>query len=481
VLATHFQRRMRLRSSCALTILRAVNTSDTIAAITTAPGAAGISVVRVSGPASVTIADAIFRCSAPLPSGRPANSFVHGYVHSPGDGHQDVDEAILLIYRAPKSYTREDVIELQGHGGTASARRILRAALDAGARLADPGEFTRRAFLSGRIDLLQAEAVMDLIRARSDRAATAALEQLEGSLSSVFTKVYDDLIAVAGDLEATLDFGDDELPAPTYQAICVRLDKVKDELELLLAGWDEGRLLREGAIVVIAGSPNVGKSTLLNALLGESRAIVTHVAGTTRDTLEEQLILDGIPLRLVDTAGLRDALCDIEQEGIRRAHVQRSKADINLWVIDGSESITKSDSAQIAALDPTRSIVVINKVDLGTALTPDDFPGLASVVCGLRDNMGVDALRAALTEKLGTSGSAALPHAVISERHRTNIQSTLKELNDAVDLLNTEREELTAVAVSAVRMALETLGEITGRTYHAELLDNIFSRFCVGK
>jgi tRNA modification GTPase len=471
---------MRLRSCYALFIVRVVNTSDTIAAITTAPGAAGIAVVRVSGPAALAIADTIFRCSDPLPSRRAANSFVHGYVHAPEDAQDDVDEAILLIYRAPKSYTREDVIELQGHGGTTSARRILRAALDAGARLADPGEFTRRAFLSGRIDLLQAEAVMDLIRARSDRAATAALEQLEGSLSSVFTDVYDNLIAVAADLEASLDFGEDELPAPTFKAICVRLQKVQESLESLLAGWGEGRLLREGAIVVISGSPNVGKSTLLNALLGESRAIVTHVAGTTRDTLEEQLVLDGIPLRLVDTAGLRDALCDIEQEGIRRAHIQRAKADLNIWVVDGSTNLTEQNRSQVSELDPESCIVVINKVDLGVVLTPSDFPGLTSVVCGVRDQIGLDALRSAIIDKLGSAGSA-LPHAVISERHRVNIKAALDDLNEASDILNSEREELSAVAVSAVRSALETLGEVTGRSYHSELLDSIFSRFCVGK
>jgi len=461
-----------------------VNTNDTIAAITTAPGEAGIAVVRVSGADALTIADAIFRCAGPRPSRRSANTFVHGYVQASepyGPVSVDVDEAILLIYRAPKSYTREDVIELQGHGGTTSARRILRTALEAGARLAEPGEFTRRAFLSGRIDLLQAEAVMDLIRARSDRAAITAVEQLEGALSGIFTTLYDNLLAVAGDLEATLDFGEDELPAATMQMLGAKLTEVRSGLNTLLASWDEGRLLREGALVVLSGSPNVGKSTLLNALLGAERAIVTHLPGTTRDTLEEQLVLNGIPIRLVDTAGLRDASCNIEQEGIRRARARINSADVNIWVVDGSEDLSDAERRHIAARDARRCIVVINKNDLGRRLVSDDFPGLTTVSCGLRDEGGLMALRDCIVEKLGIAGSGATPHATISERHRQIIGSALNELNDVAALLDSDREALAVIAVASVRIALELLGEVTGRTYHAELLDEIFGRFCVGK
>ncbi len=460
-----------------------MNTSDTIAAITTAPGEAGIAIVRVSGGDALTIADSVFRCFGAPPSQRPANSFVHGYVHpagSPAGKSGDIDEAILLIYRAPRSYTREDVIELQGHGGTTSARRILRAVLEAGARHAEPGEFTRRAFLSGRIDLLQAEAVMDLIHARSDRAAGAAVEQLAGSLSASFTTLYDDILQVAGDLEATLDFGEDELPAATIEDLNGRLTTIRERLTEMLASWDEGHLLREGAVVVISGCPNVGKSTLLNALLGSDRAIVTHRPGTTRDALEEQLVLDGIPVRLIDTAGLRDADCAIEIEGIRRAREHIERADINLWVVDGSSSLSDEERAHISARDRARCIVVINKADLGEAVSASDFPGLTAITCGAKDGNGLDSLRAAIIEKLGVT-STATPHATISERHRRLVQRVLNDMNESTALLASDREDVTVMAAGVLRTALEALGEVTGRTYHNELLDNVFRRFCVGK
>jgi tRNA modification GTPase len=462
---------------------RTVNTTDTIAAIITAPGESGIAAIRVSGSCALAIADAVFRGSGAPPSSRPGNTFMHGFVHaSPKAGQttSDVDEAVLLIYRAPHSYTREDVVEFQGHGGGMSAKRILRTVLDAGARLAEPGEFTRRAFLSGRIDLLQAEAVMDLIRARSDRAAVAAVEQLEGSLSSCFTDIYEHLIAVAGDLEATLDFGEDELPSATMMTLRSQLSEVHIRLQELMATWDEGHLLRDGAVVVICGRPNVGKSTLLNALLGADRAIVTHRPGTTRDVLEEQLVLNGIPLRLVDTAGLRDADCDIEQEGIRRAHSQISSADINIWVVDGSENLLEEERLHIAARDAERCIVVINKGDLGSALSSSDFPGLTTIKCTLKDGTGADDLRAAIITKLGVVETAP-GSASISERHRSIIHQVLNDLNEVDSLLESDEEAFSVLAAGLIRSALELLGEVTGRTYHADLLDNIFGRFCVGK
>lgn len=463
-------------------------TSDTIAAITTAPGEAGISVVRVSGDDALKIADTIFRCSGKPPSQRVANSFVHGFVNGMEiSTHRrdacatgDIDEVILLIYKAPHSYTREDIVEFQGHGGSTSARRILRTILNAGARMAEPGEFTKRAFLSGRIDLLQAEAVMDLIKARSDRAANTALEQLEGSLSHSFTAVYDNLLSIAGDLEATLDFGEDELPTSTFKTIISKLSNVQNDLNILLKSWDEGHLLREGALVVLSGSPNVGKSTLLNALLGSERAIVTHVPGTTRDTLEEQLVLDGIPLRIVDTAGLRDADCDIEKEGIRRAHEKIEYADVNIWVVDGSEILSDSEKMHFSEIDTKRAIVVINKSDLGSKLTKDDFNGLTSVCCGMDNHDGLDALRKEIIEKLGIVTSS-IAHATISERHRLIITEVLSELKNVPSMLSNKDEDLSAMAADLVRTALELLGEITGRSYHNDLLENIFGRFCVGK
>lgn len=451
--------------------------NDTIAAIATAPGAGGISIVRVSGPASLAIADRLFRCSGPPPSARPGGRFVYGHVHR----DHDLDEAVLLIYRAPASYTREDVVEFQGHGGNAAARRLLRAVLQAGARPADPGEFTQRAFLSGRIDLLQAEAVMDLIQARSERAAAAAVEQLEGTLSTSFNRLYDRLIAVAADLEASLDFEDGELPVSTLETLRGKLDTIRTDLQTLARGWDEGHLLRDGAMVVIAGKPNVGKSTLMNALLGKARAIVTDIAGTTRDTLEEQLVINGFPIRLVDTAGIREADCGIEQEGIRRAREQMDRADLTLLIIDSSTPLDDQDHALITAIQPEKTLLVINKIDCGQFLFEKDFASLRCFSCAVRDGIGVDALKSAIAETLCLQPSGTTPHAVISERHLQLIREIDLHLKAAGRILDEDDEACETLAAADIRDAIERLGRITGRHYHAELLDSVFSRFCVGK
>lgn len=451
--------------------------NDTIAAIATAPGAAGIAIVRVSGPNALSIADQIFRCPGNRPSTRPAGTFVYGRVHT----HHDLDEAILLIYRAPASYTREDVIELQGHGGTASAQRLLRAVLSSGARMAEPGEFTRRAFLSGRIDLLQAEAVMDLISAQSERAATAALEQLEGSLSSAFSRLYDLLIGIASELEACLDFEEHELPADALINLRQRLDTQRDALHRLAETWEEGHRLREGALVVIAGRPNVGKSTLMNALLNKSRAIVTDIPGTTRDTLEEHLVLNGYPIRLVDTAGIRDADCSIEQEGIRRARSLIKTADLTLLLLDGSELVHHEDRTLLTMLNPKKTLLVLNKIDKGESIDKESLSTFRMISCSLLTHIGLDAVKVAISEALQLDLSPSTPHAAISERHFTSVQKTSEHLERAAMILATADESFETLASSEIREGIEQLGSITGRVYHTELLDAIFSRFCVGK
>lgn len=453
----------------------------TIAAIASAPGEAGIAVIRISGNESLAIADRIFRSSGPDASEVPANTFQHGYIHEDeASGAGDIDEAILLVYRAPHSYTREDVVEIQCHGGRVCSQRILRAALNAGARMAEPGEFTRRAFLNGRIDLLQAEAVMDLIRSHSDRAALAAVEQMEGRLSCCFTAIYDDLISAAADVEATLNFDEDELPATVMKGICTRLEKVRSGAEGLLATWEEGRLLREGACVVISGQPNVGKSTLLNALLGSERAIVTPVPGTTRDTIEEEMVVDGIPIRLIDTAGLRDSECIVEREGVQRAHASLAGADLILYVIDASRDLDDQQVAKLRTLPPDRVIVVLNKTDLGNRIDMTALPIAQTVRASLINGQGREAILDRMTAALGVTSSVA-PHAVISERHRSVVQSALNELNAALESLTAGQEDLIPLAASRLRYALEELGKATGRTYTNELLDKIFGRFCIGK
>jgi tRNA modification GTPase len=450
---------------------------DTIAAISTPIGEGGIAIVRVSGPDALPIADSLLRCSGPPPSARAGGTFLYGHVHT----EQDLDECILLIYKAPASYTREDVVEFQGHGGTAAAKRMLRAVLQAGARPAEPGEFTQRAFLSGRIDLLQAEAVMDLIEARSDRAAAAALEQLEGSLSTRFNQLYDRLLTSAADLEASLDFEEGELPTTAHATLCAQLQESQDALKTLALSWNEGHLLRDGALVVIAGKPNVGKSSLLNALLGKPRAIVTDVAGTTRDTLEEQFLINGFPIRLVDTAGIRDADCGIEQEGIRRARNQLDKSDLTLLLIDSSVPINTEDEALMAAVVPEKTVLVLNKIDKEQHLHIDDFPTFHTVQCSVRDDSGIESLKAAIADKLNLLPSTADAHAVISERHLALIHHAENHIERALHILKDGQMACETLAAAEIRDAIEGLGRVTGRHYHADLLDTVFSRFCVGK
>jgi len=311
--------------------------------------------------------------------------------------------------------------------------------------------------------------------------ASAAVEQLEGRLSATIDELYASLLDVGGDMEATLDFGEDELPAATIPQILKDLNDIVASLQALLDTWQEGHILREGALVVIAGRPNVGKSTLMNALLGKDRAIVTPTAGTTRDTLEESVVIDGIPIRLVDTAGLHSSQCHIEQEGMRRASASMTRADLVLRVLDSSLELSEDEMKNLRNMDPSTSLLILNKSDLPAHPTLSDVRDLEVLSCSLAQNRGVDELRREIVRKLGISPALDTPHATISERHRTFLLTSLEALNEGADILRTKGEEDVAIAASCVRSALETLGEMTGRTYTDDLLSNVFSRFCIGK
>ena len=447
---------------------------ETIAAIATAPGEGGISIVRISGPQCLAIADTVFRCCAPVPSARAAFTLVPGQVVE-ADGAV-IDEALLLVFRAPHSFTREDVVELQGHGGVAVTRRVLHRALEAGARLAEPGEFTRRAFLNGRIDLVQAEAVLDLIRARTDRAAAAAVDQLEGGLTQRFTSIYEDTLRLAANVEATLDFPDQELPSGVLDGLMKGVLHQEEAIKSMLDTWNEGHLLRSGATVVIAGRPNVGKSTLLNGLLGRDRAIVSEHPGTTRDTVEEGLVLGGIALTLVDTAGLRETDCAIEQEGIRRTERRLEQADLYIYVLDASQPIVQEDLERMASLDESRLIVIANKMDLPGAVSPHP----SAIPVSLKAGTYLDNVKRAIADKLGSGRIQMIQHAAISERHRALLETARVGLRDAAGMLSVSGGDV-SLASQSLRGSVSALGQILGREYHEELLDSIFSRFCIGK
>lgn len=457
-----------------------IEPSDTIAAVITAQGEAAVAAVRISGPGSLALADRVFRCREPSPSRRPTHTIVHGEVID-ATGNP-LDEAILLVMRGPHSFTGEDVIEIQCHGGRASVRRILHRVLEAGCRSAQPGEFTQRAFLNGRMDLLQAEAVLDLIRANSDRAAALAVEQMEGALSARFHALYDQVLALASDLEAAMDFSEDEMPPLSDEEIQRRMEKAIEESQALLQTWNEGRLVREGLKVSILGPPNAGKSTLFNALLGIDRAIVSDLPGTTRDTLEEGLILDGVPLRLIDTAGLRPSSCSIEQEGIRRSIHFHKTSELIIYMIDGTVGIADEDCERILATPPSRCILVVNKQDLGTKIPADAFPDRTRLHTSLKTAEGAvpvrDALRAWIQAAIPAEG---VHHAAISERHRQLLLAGLEELHKARELLRERRTAAVDLVAHHLRAMLEQLGMVTGRIYHEELLQSVFSRFCIGK
>lgn len=448
---------------------------DTIAALATATGEAGIAVIRVSGADSLRIADRIFRCKHERPSARPRGTWVYGRIY---DAEELVDEGLLLIMHAPHSYTREQTIEIQGHGGCVAARRILRAVLHAGARLAEPGEFTKRAFLNGRIDLVQAEAVLDLVRARTERSAKSAIEQMTGALSGAVEKIYDEVVGVCAEIETVLDFSEDEFDPERVAQYGPRLTQTVNRMQALIETWEAGHLLREGALVVISGRPNVGKSTLMNRLLGRERAIVSPIPGTTRDTIEETWIANGIAVRLTDTAGLRETGCEIEKEGILRARRCIAQADINIYIIDSSQDEHSDDVVNIKLFDPEKSVVVINKIDLNKNAHNIHIEGYTIIRASMKTGCGIDALQNAIEAKLDRIADE-FAFITVSERHRDLLVKAMNEIQSVISLLN-ENMDLSVIA-SSLRYAIECIGSITGKNFNDDIIESIFSRFCIGK
>ena len=456
-----------------------------VAAIATAPGAAGIAVVRISGEGALAIADKLCPGAKVPPSALPAGSFRLARLRDPRDGSA-IDEALVLVFRAPHSYTGEDVVEFQTHGGRAAPSRVLDALLALGAAPAGPGEFTRRAFLNGRIGLDRAEAVMDLVSAQGDRAARAAAEQLSGALGRRVDAIWEDLLALCADLEATLDFTDEEaegLAAP------IRFDEraaaIAGSLRDLASTARTGRLLREGALVVLSGPPNAGKSTLFNRLLGERRAIVAPEAGTTRDSLEETLLLGGIPVRLVDTAGLREAGSAVEREGVERARDLAARADLVLALRPADEA---PDDCALARPSGPKTLFVATKADLladDRATTRPRDHETSGAVPPLRVSAmtgeGISELEEAILAALGTDPAAGEGGVAVSERHAALLREAAASVNEARAIFGDGAEAAAVPAADRLRDAAESLARITGRSYTEALLDAVFGRFCVGK
>ena len=432
---------------------------DTIAAIATAPGRGGVAVVRVSGSEAFGIGERLTGCVPAV--GQAVFSRFSSLSRDSSPAEKTIDEGLLLAFKSPHSYTGEDVVEFQCHGGAVTPRRVLEACLAAGARLAHRGEFTQRAFLNGKIDYAQAESVLDLIDAKTARAADAALEGLSGRRRRECRALYESALDLSTRLEHALDIDEGELPVGFADELRVASCELRVKIEESIRKAAEGRLLRSGALVVLAGPPNAGKSSLLNALLEENRAIVSETPGTTRDSIEAWLDLDGWPIRLVDTAGLRKAKDEVEGEGVRRAEELLSKADLVLWL---------GDPSSVFRL-PSSVLRLHAKSDLGKG---EGLNVSAKTGEGLEELKR--AIIAKLEEKVAASDSGDAPEGDVAA-----YQEALAVLDGGRETRDARREEDLVLMANAVRAVAERLGAAIGATYSSDMLDNLFSRFCVGK
>ncbi len=453
--------------------------AETIAALATAVGGA-VAIVRVSGAGAVEVADHVWQGRGLLAELAPRSLHL-GRI---SDDDEPVDGEVLAVhFRADASFTGEEMVELHCHGGALVARLVLQAVLRAGARPAEPGEFTKRAFLNGRLDLTRAEAINDLIRAQSMAAVRVANTQLRGGLAQPVEEAWDTCRHVLAELEAILDFPDeDATPLADSAGLRAQLDGVSGTLTQLVASRLEGEIVRDGISLVIAGPPNAGKSTLLNAILGRDRAIVSDIPGTTRDTLEELAHIRDIPVRLTDTAGIREAADAIEEQGVQRSHCALRTAQIVLWVTEDSDSKPTRDGAERLAERAT-VIEVVNKIDQSSNPRPMREPpehGCCRVRISALGKQGVDLVFDAVEEAVWSTPHHAVPDVAVSERHAHELERALQELHQAVDGLSEFTDE--AVAASALRGAMIHLGKILGRDVTSEdILGDIFSRFCIGK
>ncbi len=444
--------------------------SDTIAAISTPPGEGAIALVRVSGANAVQIADKIFR-------GKEEPSRFASHVQHLGEivgaENQLIDQVLLSIHRAPASYAGEDLVEISCHGGTLVSAKVLEACLRAGARAARPGEFTERAFLSGKMDLIQAEAVIDLIRARTDLALRSATEQLEGRLGDQIRKIRDELIALLAHINASIDFPEEGIAPDEGETLCARLDAIRDEIGALLATADQGRVLREGVRVVIYGATNAGKSSLLNRLLRYDRVIVSDTHGTTRDTIEEMVSLDGVPIRLLDTAGLRASESELESEGIARTEKSLQLADLRLHIADRNAPKPAHFNGRA---DDANEIVVLNKSDLPE---DSDWKNLPALRISCVTGEGLPQLQTEILARIRQQNLRPESAVAINTRHRDCLRRALESCDRARAALGQEiSQEYVAVDLD---QGLRAVGEVIGLVDVEQILDSVFSQFCVGK
>lgn len=456
---------------------------DTIAAISTPPGEGGISIIRVSGDQTFNVVTQIFK-GKDL-SRVQSHTINYGHIIDP-DTHQEVDEVMATVMRAPKTYTREDVVEINCHGGLVATNEILQLILSHGARMAEPGEFTKRAFLNGRLDLSQAEAVMDLIRAKTDKSMKVALNQLDGDLSKLIRHLRQDILDVLAQVEVNIDYPEyDAVETMTTKMLKEKATEVAQSIDQLLATARQGKVLREGLATAIIGRPNVGKSSLLNHLLHEDKAIVTDVAGTTRDVIEEYVNVRGVPLKLVDTAGIRDTEDKVEKIGVERSRKAIGAADLVLLVLDNSQPLTAEDRELLKETAQSKRIVILNKTDLPAQLDQDELAQLVDLQdvlsMSVLEQSGVTQLEQRIAKMFFNEGIESSQNNVMVTNARH-----IGLLNQAKQALQDVQTGLAAgMPVDLVQIDMtrcwEFLGQITGDSYEDELLDQLFSQFCLGK
>lgn len=457
------------------------DTTDTIAAIATPLGESGIGVIRISGSKAYDVGDAIFQSKSSLPlAQRRDRSIQYGLIVD--DDGKAVDEVILLIMKGPRSYTAEDVLEIQCHGGRQSLSEILGLVLRHGARLANPGEFTQRAFVNGRIDLAQAEAVMDVIQAKSAQGLTSAVSQLEGRLSRVVGDMRLHLTDFITRLEVTVDYPEEDLEEIEVPDIAGAIREMERRLDDMLAESKSGRMMRDGVMAAIAGTPNAGKSSLLNRFLETERAIVTDVPGTTRDVIEEWITIQGVPICLVDTAGIRSTDDTVEQIGVRRAKEYMDRADIILVVVDQSRLLQEEDRQILETARGRQALIVLNKEDLQPAFETEELQsyGLPLLSISASTGAGMGELKDAMLSLALQQGLTAAQSALLANtRHIELVRQSREALQRALDTI--EAGMPVDCAIVDIREAWELLGSITGDTVHDDIIEEIFSRFCLGK
>ena len=457
---------------------------DTIAAIATAYGEGGIGIIRLSGEDSKNILDKIFiPKSCQYKKSIVNKRLYYGHITDPSNG-QVIDEVLAVYMKAPATYTAEDVVEIYCHGSIVALRKTLALALRNGARLAEKGEFTKRAFLNGRLDLSQAEAVVDIVRAKTDKTFDVAMSQMEGALSEKVKEIRQTLMDLLVDITVNLDYPDEDIESMTYLRLSESTSQIGDMIEKLLSTASAGRIIREGLSVAIIGKPNVGKSSLMNALLREARAIVTEIPGTTRDTIEEVISIRDIPVKLTDTAGIRETDDKIERIGIEKSKESFNRADLIIFIADGSSPLSKEDRKIMSKLEARKVIVLINKTDLGLKVEEEEIkiclPHAKVIRASVKNNIGIEELEQEI-EDMVFDGKVRQEESLLvtNVRHTELLDQARTAIRDA-HAMSEKAEALDFIEVD-VRRCWELLGEIIGESVTEDIIDQVFARFCLGK